>query len=117
MSASAGLALMHRKYSTYDKNRQGEPFPGIGVNYMGNSKKSLRVTLDAALKRLRTDYVDLLYVHWWDHSTNIAELMLSLNDMVKLGKVLYLGISDTPAWVVSQANEYARQNGLAQFVI
>lgn len=53
----------------------------------------------------------------WDHSTSIPELMQSLNDMVRSGKVLYLGVSDTPAWVVAQANEYARQNCLAQFVV
>lgn len=105
------------KYSSYGKNRQGERFPGIGVNFVGNAKKNLRVTVDESLKRLRTDYIDLLYVHWWDHSTSVPELMQSLNDLVRLGKVLYLGISDTPAWVVSQANEYARQNGLAQFVV
>lgn len=77
----------------------------------------MRVTIDESLRRLRTDYIDLFYVHWWDHSTSIPELMQSLNDLVRLGKVLYLGVSDTPAWVVSQANEYARQNGLAQFVV
>jgi aryl-alcohol dehydrogenase-like predicted oxidoreductase len=114
---SKPTALTCRKYTTYGKNRQGARYPGIGINYCGNHKKNLRVTVDECLKRLRTDYIDLLYVHWWDHSTSIPELMQSLNDMVRLGKVLYLGVSDTPAWVVSQANEYARQNGLAQFVV
>lgn len=58
-----------------------------------------------------------LYVHWWDYTCSIPELMQSLNIAVNQGKVLYLGISDTPAWIVSKANEYARQNGLRQFSV
>lgn len=75
------------------------------INYAGNSTKSLRVSVDASLKKLQTDYIDLLYVHWWDFTTSIPELMQSLNQMIQAGKVLYLGVSDTPAWVVSKANE------------
>lgn len=92
-------------------------FSGIQVNYAGNHKKSLKHSLEASLIKLKTDYIDLLYVHWWDYSTPIEEVMLSLNDLVRSGKVLYLGVSDTPAWIVSQANEYARAHGLAQFVV
>lgn len=69
------------------------------------STKSLRLSLEASLKKLQTDYIDLLYVHWWDFTTSIPELMQSLNAVVNSGKVLYLGVSDTPAWVVSKANE------------
>ncbi|KAL4796691.1 sterigmatocystin biosynthesis dehydrogenase stcV [Aspergillus venezuelensis] len=89
----------------------------IQSNFGGNSAKSLKVALDASLKRLGTDYIDLYYVHWWEYTTSIPELMHALNDLVVSGKVLYLGISDTPAWVVSKANEYARQKGLRQFVV
>ncbi|ODO06643.1 hypothetical protein I350_04001 [Cryptococcus amylolentus CBS 6273] len=109
--------VLATKYTTYGLDRKEGKFQGIGANYCGNHKKNLRLTVDASLKKLRTDYIDLLYVHWWDYSTSIPELMQSLNDIVKSGKVLYLGISDTPAWIVSQANEYARQHGLAQFVV
>lgn len=87
------------------------------VNYAGNSTKSLHVSLRDSLKKLRTDYVDILYLHWWDYSTKIEEIMQSLDAVVKSGKVLYLGISDTPAWVVSKANQYARDHGMAPFVI
>ncbi|KAL4751333.1 hypothetical protein BDW72DRAFT_212806 [Aspergillus terricola var. indicus] len=86
-------------------------------NYGGNNVKSMKLALEASLKRLRTNYVDLYYVHWWDYSTSIPELMHALNDLVSSGKVLYLGISDTPAWIVSKANEYARQKGFRQFVV
>ena len=86
-------------------------------NYMGNHSKSLRVSLEASLKKLQTSYVDLLYIHWWDFTTSVPEIMRSLHHVVASGKVLYLGISDTPAWVVSKANEYARQQGLTPFSV
>ncbi|KAI0394392.1 aldo/keto reductase [Xylariaceae sp. FL0594] len=87
------------------------------INFNGNSTKSLHLSVQSSLKNLQTDYIDLLYVHWWDFSTSIPEVMQSLNHLVTSGKVLYLGVSDTPAWVVSKANEYARQNGLRQFSV
>lgn len=86
-------------------------------NYGGNNSKSLMLSVRDSLKKLQTDYIDVLYVHWWDFTTSIPELMQSLNQMVATGKVLYLGISDTPAWIVSKANEYARNHGLRQFVV
>ena len=89
----------------------------IKSNYVGNSSKSLHVSLEASLKKLKTSYVDLLYVHWWDFTTSIPEIMKALHHIVASGKVLYLGISDTPAWIVSKANEYARQQGLTPFSV
>ena len=89
----------------------------IKSNHQGNHSKSLRVSLEGSLKKLQTSYIDLLYIHWWDFTTSIPELMQSLHHMVVSGKVLYLGISDTPAWIVSKANEYARQQGLTQFSV
>ncbi|KAJ3530346.1 hypothetical protein NMY22_g8615 [Coprinellus aureogranulatus] len=83
----------------------------------GNGLKSLHLNIDISLKRLRTTYIDLYYVHWWDYSTTIPELMRSLHSLVMQRKVLYLGISDTPAWVVSKANEYARCHGLTPFSV
>jgi len=75
------------------------------------------VSLNASLRKLKTDYLNILYVHWWDFTTSIPELMQSLNTVVTQGKVLYLGVSDTPAWIVSKANQYARDHGLRQSVI
>lgn len=89
----------------------------ILVNTTGNGTKSLHLSVEASLKKLQTSYIDLLYVHWWDWTCSIPELMQSLNHLVAAGKVLYLGISDTPAYIVSKANEYARQNGLRQFSV
>jgi aryl-alcohol dehydrogenase-like predicted oxidoreductase len=89
----------------------------IIINTTGNGTKSLHTSLEASLKKLQTSYIDLLYVHWWDFTCSIPELMQSLNVMIQQGKVLYLGVSDTPAWIVSKANEYARQNGMRQFSV
>lgn len=97
--------------------RAGRGDEEIIINSSGNGTKSLHVSLEASLKKLKTSYVDILYVHWWDFTCSIPELMQSLNTMVLQGKVLYLGISDTPAWVVSKANEYARQKGFRQFSV
>ncbi|KAL1967373.1 hypothetical protein VTN77DRAFT_3157 [Rasamsonia byssochlamydoides] len=96
------------------------PMTGRGVqesNYGGNGTKSMHVSIHNSLKNLQTDYVDIYYVHAWDFSTGIPELMQSLNTLVLQGKVLYLGISDAPAWVVTKANAYARQHGLRPFSI
>ncbi|KAL8800555.1 MAG: hypothetical protein Q9182_005110 [Xanthomendoza sp. 2 TL-2023] len=90
---------------------------GIKVNLQGNHAKSLKVSLAASLQKLQTGYIDLLYVHWWDFTTSIPELMQSLHHLVVAGKVLYLGISDTPAWIVSKANQYARDHALTQFSV
>ncbi|KAF2478859.1 norsolorinic acid reductase/dehydrogenase [Neohortaea acidophila] len=89
----------------------------IKSNFSGNHAKSLKLSVEASLKKLGTDYIDLLWLHWWDFSTSIPELMNSLHHLVAAGKVLYLGISDTPAWVVVKCNDYARFHGLTQFCV
>jgi len=87
------------------------------TSYVGNASKSLRVSVEASLKKLRTSYIDILYLHWWDYTTSIEEVMDSLHILVQQGKVLYLGVSDTPAWIVASANRYARERGKTPFVI
>ncbi|KAJ0417821.1 Aldo/keto reductase [Aspergillus carlsbadensis] len=62
-----------------------------------------------------TSYIDILYLHWWDFTTSVEEVMVGLNALVTSGKVIYLGVSDTPAWIVVKANEYARAHGLRPF--
>ncbi len=105
------------KFTTNFKAGKGGDHPGQLSNHSGNSHKSLHMSLEASLKKLRTDYIDVLYIHWWDFTTSIEELMQSLNRMVQAGKILYLGVSDTPAWVVSRANQYARDHGMKQFSV
>jgi aryl-alcohol dehydrogenase-like predicted oxidoreductase len=72
--------------------------------------------LEGSLKRLNTDYIDLFWLHAWDFTTPIEEVLRSLDDLVRQGKVLYIGISDTPAWIISQANTIAHYQGWTQFV-
>lgn len=85
-------------------------------NGSGNHRKNLIQSLEGSLKRLNTDYIDLLWLHVWDFTTPIAEVMRALDDMVRQGKVMYIGISDTPAWIVSQANTLAQYHGWTSFV-
>jgi len=85
-------------------------------NAGGNHRKNLVQTLEASLRRLRTDYVDLLWLHMWDGMTPVDEVVRALDDLVSTGKVLYVGISDTPAWVVSQAVTLADLRGWTPFV-
>ncbi|KAF4622220.1 hypothetical protein D9613_009196 [Agrocybe pediades] len=103
------------KYTSNYKSRN--PDFQQQIMYVGNNAKSLHISVDASLKKLRTTYIDLLYVHWWDWDTSIEEVMKSLHNLVVQGKVIYLGISDTPAWIVSRANQYARDHALTPFVI
>ncbi|KIX92907.1 uncharacterized protein Z520_11383 [Fonsecaea multimorphosa CBS 102226] len=90
---------------------------GKAVNYAGNHGKSLHISIKASLDKLQTDYIDLLYVHWWDWTTSIKEVMDNLHILVQQGKVLYLGISDTPAWIVAIANQYAVTHGKTPFSV
>ncbi|KAK5807366.1 hypothetical protein VI817_001624 [Penicillium citrinum] len=90
---------------------------GKTPNSCGNHKRSMFNSVRDSLQKLQTDYIDILYLHWWDHTTSIEEIMDSLHILVEQGKVMYLGISDTPAWVVSAANTYARAHGKTPFSI
>ncbi|MBP2680127.1 MAG: hypothetical protein H6Q82_3192 [Deltaproteobacteria bacterium] len=81
----------------------------------GNHRKNLVQSLDASLKRLDTDYIDLYWVHAWDGMTPLEETMRALDDAVRAGKVLYVGISDAPAWVVSRANTLAELKSWTPF--
>ncbi|KAJ7644916.1 Aldo/keto reductase [Roridomyces roridus] len=103
------------KYSSNYKS--GDDSISKKVTYVGNNVKSMYLSVEASLKKLRTTYIDIFYVHWWDWDTGVEEVMNGLHNLVVQGKVLYLGISDTPAWVVSQANQYARDHGKTPFSI
>ncbi|BAY31309.1 aldo/keto reductase [Nostoc carneum NIES-2107] len=85
-------------------------------NGSGNHRKNLIQSLEGSLKRLNTDYIDLFWLHAWDFTTPIEEVLRSLDDVVRQGKVLYIGISNAPAWIISQANTIAQYQGWTQFV-
>jgi aryl-alcohol dehydrogenase-like predicted oxidoreductase len=90
--------------------------PGTDPNAAGNHRKSMVQALEASLKRLRTDYIDLYWVHIWDQITPVEEVMRGLDDLVRQGKVLYVGISDAPAWWIAQANTLAHLRGWSPFI-
>lgn len=85
-------------------------------NGSGNHRKSMVESVEASLKRLNTDYIDLLWLHAWDFMTPAEEVMRAFDDLVRAGKVLYIGISDAPAWVVSRCNTMAELRGWTQFI-
>lgn len=100
--------VLATKYSL--KDRDGDP------NYSGNHRKNMMRSVEASLQRLQTDYIDLLWVHAWDGMTPVEEVMRGLDDLVSQGKVHYIGVSDTPAWIVSRANTMAELRGWSAFV-
>jgi aryl-alcohol dehydrogenase-like predicted oxidoreductase len=95
------------KYTLYDQ--RGDP------NYSGNHRKNLMRSVEGSLHRLDTDFIDLLWVHAWDFATPEEEVMRGLDDLVRAGKVHYIGVSDTPAWIVARANTLAELRGWTAF--
>ncbi|MEW2516862.1 aldo/keto reductase [Actinacidiphila alni] len=85
-------------------------FPG-DPNGGGAGRSSIIAQLDASLRRLRTDHLDLYWLHNWDRQTPIEETMRTLDDLVRAGKIRYVGFSNTPAWVTAQAQTMALLNG------
>jgi aryl-alcohol dehydrogenase-like predicted oxidoreductase len=90
--------------------------PGTDPNAAGNQRKNMAQAVEASLKRLQTDYIDLYWVHIWDQMTPVEEVMRGLDDLVRAGKVLYVGISDAPAWWIAQANTLAHLRGWSPFI-
>src|ERR1700732_1257684 len=90
--------------------------PGKDPNAAGNHRKSMMLAVEASLKRLKTDYIDVYWLHIWDQITPIEEVMRAFDDLVRQGKILYAGVSDMPAWVVATANTLADLRGWPPFV-
>jgi len=90
--------------------------PGRDPNAAGNQRKNMVQSVEASLKRLQTDYIDLYWVHVWDQLTPVEEVMRGLDDLVRAGKVLYVGISDAPAWWIARANTLAELRGWSPFI-
>ena len=93
----------------------GNLYPG-DPNGGGSSRKAIVAACEQSLRRLRSDYIDLYYLHIWDKHTPIDETVAAMHDLVQSGKVRYLGISDTPAWKVTQAQLLAQVRGWAPFI-
>lgn len=89
--------------------RPGDP------NASGNHRKNMLQSVDDSLRRLQTDYIDLLYLHVWDGRTPVDEILRAFDDLVRSGKVLYLGLSDTPAWQASRMQAIAELRGWTSF--
>jgi aryl-alcohol dehydrogenase-like predicted oxidoreductase len=96
------------KYSL--SHRKDDPNAG------GNHRKNMHRAVEASLKRLKTDYIDLYWLHMWDSTTPVDEVLRALDDLIRAGKVLYAGLSDTPAWVVAQASTLADARGWSPVV-
>ena len=90
--------------------RRGDP------NASGNHRKNMVQSVEASLGRLQTGYIDLLYLHIWDGTTPVEEILRAFDDLVRAGKVLYVGISDTPAWQVSRMQAIAELRGWSPLV-
>jgi len=90
-------------------------FPGKDPNAAGNHRKNMLRAVEASLKRLKTGYIDLYWLHIWDQLTPVEEVMRGFDDLVRQGKVLHAGVSDAPAWWVAQANTLASLRGWSPF--
>jgi aryl-alcohol dehydrogenase-like predicted oxidoreductase len=93
----------------------GNLYPG-DPNGGGSGRKSVINACENSLRRLQTDYIDLYWLHMWDANTPIEETMAALDDLVRAGKVRYIGVSDTPAWKIVEANLIARFRGWSEFI-
>jgi len=84
-------------------------------NASGNHRKNMVLSVEDSLRRMQTDYIDLLYLHMWDFRTPVDEILRAFDDLVRAGKVLYIGLSDTPAWQASRMQAIAELRGWTQF--
>ncbi len=85
-------------------------------NAGGNSRKNMLRCCEESLRRMNTDYIDLYWVHCWDHKTPIEETMRAFDDLVRQGKILHAGVSNYPAWKIAEANTLAMFRGWEKFV-
>lgn len=85
-------------------------------NASGNNRKNMMRSVEESLKRLKADFIDVLYLHIWDDITPIDEVLRGMDDLIKQGKINYAAISDTPAWVVAKGNTLAELMGWSQFI-
>jgi aryl-alcohol dehydrogenase-like predicted oxidoreductase len=104
------------KYTFSMSPRDAESGKRGDANHAGNHRKNMMRSVEASLKRLRTDYIDLYWVHCFDGITPYEEVMRAFDDLVRQGKVCHIAVSDWPAWRIAQANTWADSHGLSRFV-
>ncbi len=109
LSADRDHFVVATKY-TLTKRNSTDPNSG------GNSRKNMMKSVNRSLSRLKTDVIDLLYLHVWDYTTPVEEVLRGLDDLVRMGKVNYVAISDSPAYIVAEANTMAELRGWSRFV-
>ena len=98
----------------YTLRRPGSAFNDLNAG--GNHRKNMMRTVEASLRRLGTDYIDLFYLHMWDFTTPVDEILRGLDDLVRSGKIVYIGISDTPAWIAAYAQATAELRGWSRLI-
>jgi aryl-alcohol dehydrogenase-like predicted oxidoreductase len=111
-----GEFLEGRRDSTVLATKYTNTMPGTDPNAGGNQRKNMMRSVEASLKRLRTDYIDLYWLHVWDRLTPLEEVMRAFDDLVRQGKILHAGVSDMAAWAVARANTLAELRGWSPFV-
>ena len=111
-----GEFMKDHRQSVVLATKYSNAMPGTDPNAAGNHRKSMVQAVEASLKRLKTDYIDLYWLHIWDQITPVEEVMRGLDDLVRQGKVLYVGISDAPAWWIAQANTLGQFRGWSPFI-
>jgi aryl-alcohol dehydrogenase-like predicted oxidoreductase len=111
-----GEFMQGHRQSVVLATKYSNSFPGTDPNAAGNHRKNMVQAVEASLKRLKTDYIDLYWLHIWDQITPVEEVMRAFDDLVRQGKVLYVGVSDAAAWWIAQANTLAQVRGWSPFV-
>jgi len=111
-----GEFMQGHRESVVLATKYGNAMGGTDANSSGNHRKNMVQAVEASLRRLKTDYIDLYWLHIWDQMTPVEEVMRAFDDLVRQGKVLYTGISDAPAWWIAQANTLAELRGWTPFI-
>ena len=111
-----GEFMKDHRQSVVMATQDSSAAPGTDPNAAGNQRKNMMQAVEASLKRLQTDYIDLYWLHVWDQITPVEEVMRGLDDLIRQGKVLHVGISDAPAWWIAQANTLAQLRAWSPFV-
>ena len=111
-----GEFIRDHRHSVVLATKYTNAIAGNDPNAAGNHRKSMVQALEDSLRRLKTDYIDLYWLHNWDQMTPADEVMRAFDDLVRQGKVLYIGISDAPAWWIAQANTLAELRGWTRFI-